>query len=110
MPPIGKAGSLIRRARQKRGLSQRALARNLGTSQSLIARWENGDVSPSFDSVIAAVRACGFELRSHLSTYDPGLDRLILQNLAVPPAERLRRMLKGSRQILELQRARPIDG
>ncbi len=106
---IDDAGSLIRRSRRKSGLSQRALARKLGTSQSLIARWENGDVSPSFDSVIAAVRACGFELQSHHSAYDQGLDRLILRNLAVSPAERLQRMLNGGRQIRALQRARPVD-
>ena len=104
------AGRLIRRARKRAGLSQRALAQRLETSQSLVARWENGNVSPSFDSVIAATRACGLELDLRLTAFDPGDDRLILQNLVLTPGERLDRMLQGARSLRELQAAKMIDG
>ena len=103
-----RAGRLIRRARTRAGLSQRALAQRLGTSQSLVARWENGNVSPSFDSVVDATRACGLDLDLRLTPYDPEVDRLILQNLELTSSERLDRMVEGARQVQKLQEAKRI--
>lgn len=45
------AAELLRRARSRRGLSQRDLASVVGTSQSAIARYESGSVVPSFDTL-----------------------------------------------------------
>lgn len=53
---------LVREARRRAGLTQRELAEKAGTTQSAIARLENGHTSPSFEKVLALVRDCGFDL------------------------------------------------
>lgn len=81
--------SIIREARRRRGISQAELARRLGTTQSAIARLESPKTSPRFETVVAAVRACGLEL--HLSLTEPDLDhrRLIEDALTLTPSQRL---------------------
>ncbi len=96
---IAPGGLLIRRARLRAGLSQTELAQRLKTSQSLIARWERGLVDPSYSTVVRAVRACGFDLHVEIVNYDFDHDRLISQNLRLPPKERLRKMQHSFRQL-----------
>jgi transcriptional regulator with XRE-family HTH domain len=55
-------GYLILQARAAAGLSQRELARRIGTSQPTIARWESGAQVPSVRSLTRIARATGFEL------------------------------------------------
>lgn len=57
-----KGGELIREARLRAGLTQAEVARRLGTGQSVIARWESGRRSPTFETVVRAIGACGFDL------------------------------------------------
>ena len=86
------AGQLIREGRRRAGLTQAALAERLGTSQSVIARWETGAVSPSFETLRRVLRACGFELDVALVSHEEGFDHdwsLALQNLRLSPEERL---------------------
>lgn len=96
MPPGSSAaaarrgGYLIREARLRAGLSQSELARRLSTSQSLVARWERGSVSPSYESLVRAIRACGLDLGVGIYAYDSEHDLLIDQRLALPPAGRIR--------------------
>jgi transcriptional regulator with XRE-family HTH domain len=87
-----RGGELIREARRRAGLSQRELARRLRTAQSVIARWESGATAPSLETVVRAVRACGFELDVHLLPIDEGFEHdwsLAEQNLSLSPEERL---------------------
>lgn len=56
------SGTLLREARLKSGLSQRALAERAGTAQSVVARIELGRSSPSFTTIAALLRAMGFGL------------------------------------------------
>ena len=106
--PVG--GQLIERARRRAGLTQRQLADRLNTSQSLITRWENGKVEPSFDAVVRAIRACGLELSVGLAEYDHDHDRLIDENLSLTPTGRLAKMLSGLSNIKKLKRsARIVD-
>jgi transcriptional regulator with XRE-family HTH domain len=69
-------------------LTQRELAKRLGTHQPVIARWENESTRPDFDSVVRAVEACGFELHVELRSVDHDTV-LVRRELAKRPAERL---------------------
>lgn len=55
---------LLREARTRAGLSQRALAERAGTSQSVIARIELGETSPSWDTLQRLLAAAGFDIRA----------------------------------------------
>ena len=57
------AGALLRQARTRAGLSQRALARRAGTAQSVIARIEQGITSPTWDTLERLLEAADFEVR-----------------------------------------------
>lgn len=56
------AGKLIRDARQRAGVSQRALARRAGTSQSWISDVERGRVSPTEATLRRLLLCLGEEL------------------------------------------------
>ncbi len=87
-----RGGALIREARRRAGLSQRELASRLGRAQSVVARWERGTTSPSFDTVVDVVRNCGFELDVHLVPLDEGFAHdwsLAQENLSLTPEQRL---------------------
>ena len=55
-------GYLILKARASAGLTQKELARRIGTSQPTIARWESGAQIPSVRSLTRIAEATGFEL------------------------------------------------
>lgn len=86
-------GLLIKEIRLRAGLSQNELAGRLGTSQSAIARWESGAVSPRFDTLRRIAAACGQEIEVRLT---PPADRdrdQILERLRWTPDERLTYLL-----------------
>ncbi|HYA68641.1 MAG TPA: helix-turn-helix domain-containing protein [Acidimicrobiales bacterium] len=56
------AGSAVRAARRRAGVSQAELARRAKTSQPAIARLEKGQVSPTVISLDRIARALGAEL------------------------------------------------
>jgi transcriptional regulator with XRE-family HTH domain len=85
---------LIIEARRRAGLTQRELARRLGTHQPVIARWEGGKTEPDFRSVVRVVRACGLDLNVSLSVWDDHDLTLIRRELNVLPHERLSRMVE----------------
>ena len=100
-------GLWIRQARLRAKLSQQELARRLETSQSLVARWERGQVEPGFATVMRAVRMCGLDLAVNVVEYDHAHDLLIKENLKRSPTERLRRMQQARSS---LDRLRPEQG
>ena len=57
-------GTLLRRARARAALSQRELARRAGTAQSVVARIERGQTSPTWATLQRLLGAAGFELRA----------------------------------------------
>ncbi len=59
----GYVGTLLRRARARAALSQRELARRAGTAQSVVARIELGQTSPTWATLQRLVSAAGCELR-----------------------------------------------
>ncbi len=97
-----KGGSLIKEARLRAGLTQQELADRLSTSQSVIARWESNRRSPTFETVVRAIRACGLDLHPSIAAYDDQ-DRLLIEGrLRMTPEQRIaanRRMLETERWI-----------
>jgi transcriptional regulator with XRE-family HTH domain len=99
------SGDLLREARLRAGLTQRQLATRANTSQSAIARWESGAVQPSFERLRELIRACGLELTYGLATYDDSYLSHINRQLALSPAERVRRMAETAGTMLEMREA-----
>jgi transcriptional regulator with XRE-family HTH domain len=83
---------LVRSARRKSGLTQAELAERAGVTQSVIARLERGGGNPTFATLERVLHAAGHRLE--LSAVHQGLrtvdETLIAQQLALPPAERIR--------------------
>lgn len=84
---------LIIEARRRAGITQRELARLLGTHQPVVARWEGGKTEPDFRTVVRVIRACGLDLNVSLSVSDDHDLTLIRRELKVLPHERLSRMV-----------------
>ena len=86
---------LIVEARRRAGITQRELARRLGTHQPVVARWEGGKTEPDFRTVVRVVRACGLDLNVSLSVSDDHDLTLIRREMKVLPHERLSRMVEA---------------
>src|SRR5437016_11927351 len=63
---MSSTAELLRQARLKAGLSQRQLAQRAGTAQSVIARIERGQTSPTWETMERLLAAAGVELRPQL--------------------------------------------
>ncbi|MEK9176499.1 MAG: helix-turn-helix transcriptional regulator [Patescibacteria group bacterium] len=61
-PRYAVVSSLIR-ARLEKGLTQKELAKKIGTKQSAIARLETGNTNPSLDFLEKVVNAMGYKLQ-----------------------------------------------
>jgi transcriptional regulator with XRE-family HTH domain len=85
-----KAGSLVREARRRAGLTQAELATRAGTTQSSIARLESGRTEPSMRRVQQILRECGVELKVRLAPTDDSDWSLALENLSRTPDQRVR--------------------
>lgn len=97
-----KGGELVREARKRAGLSQHELAERLSTSQAVIARWELGRTSPSFERVVEAIRASGLELSVRITKPDPEHALLVEENLRLSPKQRLERFTSSRTALEEL--------
>src|SRR5919201_3533577 len=93
-PEAVRSAALIREARLRAGLSQHELAARSGKDRSVIARWEQGLVAPSIDTLVELVRACGFDIPLELVPYDPGPDERVAELQMLSPERRLDRMLE----------------
>ena len=91
------SGDLIREARLRASLTQAELGERIGQPQSVIARWERGAVTPSFETLREAVRGCRLELSFHLSTLDESTATVIDEHLKMTPAQRLTDLLERVR-------------
>ena len=89
-----RGGELIREARTRAGLTQGELSERTGRDRSVIARWEQGLVSPPVESLVACLHACGFDLPFVLVPLDDTADRDLGESLMLPPSERVKRMLE----------------
>ena len=88
-----RGSDLIREARTRAGLTQDELAELSKRPRSLIARWEQGSVSPSVDNFLEIIEACGFELPLELIERDTAIDSRLEKNRQLSPERRARRLL-----------------
>lgn len=101
----GSPGPLIAAARREAGLSQRALAAAVGTTQSAVSRWERGHDEPRLGRLADLLAACG-QTAELVLRRDDGVDRAqIRQQLAMTPADRLASVTNTSRFLARARRA-----
>lgn len=75
------------------GLTQTELSQRTGRDRSVIARWEQGVISPPIESLLACLHACGFDLPFVLVPIDKSRDEELNASLMLPPSARVERML-----------------
>jgi len=90
-----RSGDLIREARLRAGLTQYELAERSGRERSVIARWEQGAVAPSVETLVELVRVCGFDLPLELVPYDASRAQRLRKNALLSPERRVRRFLQS---------------
>ncbi len=91
-----QSADLIREARLRAGLTQYELAELTGRDRTVIARWEQGTVAPSLETLLDLLRACGFDLPLELAPYEHASDRLG-KNALLSPERRVQRYLQRRR-------------
>jgi transcriptional regulator with XRE-family HTH domain len=93
------ASWLLQNARERAGLSQRQLAKKARTAQSVVARIELGETSPSWSTLARLLKAAGFNLSAGLLriSVDPQLLDDVPRILALTPEQRLREVAQVSR-------------
>lgn len=95
-----KPAILLKEARRRAGLSQRALARRAGTAQSVVARIELGVTDPSSGTLASLLGAAGFELTARLeraAIVDTHMLDDVKRILSLTPEERLLEVANLSR-------------
>ncbi|MGH2718134.1 MAG: helix-turn-helix domain-containing protein [Actinomycetota bacterium] len=89
--------AVLRRARQRAGLTQRELAVAAGVAQPTVARIESGREDPRVSTLDRLLRCCGEALLSEVAA-GSGIDRTAIRELlAMTAAERLASLAAGSR-------------
>lgn len=88
------------------GLSQRELARKARTAQSVVARIELGETSPSLGTLARLLKAAGFSLSVGLKriAVDAALLDDVPRILGLTPEERLREVAQVSRFVSAARR------
>jgi len=89
-----RSATLLREARLRAGLSQQELAEASGKDRTVIARYEQGVVAPSIDTLVEILRACGFDVPLELVPYDPGPDEQRRELHMLSPERRLDELLE----------------
>jgi len=92
------AAQLLADARSRAGLSQRQLARMAKTAQSVVARIELGETSPSWATLSRLLAAAGFTLRAALKRQRPDPQELddVARILRLTPEQRLIEVARAS--------------
>jgi transcriptional regulator with XRE-family HTH domain len=106
MPKPHGAAELLSTARVRSGLSQRELARKARTAQSVVARIELGETSPSWTTLGRLLKGAGFILSAALKRIDvdPTLLDDVPRILRLTPEERLMEVAQVSRFISTARR------
>jgi transcriptional regulator with XRE-family HTH domain len=84
-----RPGVLVRDARRLAGLTQSELASRLGTTQSVVSRWERGLDVPRVDTLARVLQACGFEADLTFRRRDDVDRAQIIGALSQSPEDRL---------------------
>ena len=98
---------IVREARTRAGLSQRALAERAGTAQSVVARVESGVTNPTAETLLRLVEAAGFDVHAEI-TPTPVVGTHMLDDveriLRLSPEERLIEVRNVSRFVHDVRR------
>jgi uncharacterized protein len=100
------SAALLHLARLKAGMSQRELAERAGVPVTMISAYERDQRQPTLATLLRLLRAAGFDLRLHLTAYDPQDE--ILAGLEAGRSESERR--QRDRQLQAWRDAVPADG
>ncbi len=103
----GNPASLLRTARRRAGLTQRQLALRAGTAQSVVARIESGQTSPSADTLARLLAAAGFETRMELAplaVHESHMLNDVDRILRLTPDARLRELANVDRFVTAARR------
>lgn len=87
------ASALLRLARQRTGLTQRAFAELIGIAQPTLSAYENGHRQPTLPTLLNMLHRAGHDLRLELVEHD-NHDAILAEweaNLDTDTQERLRR-------------------
>lgn len=96
-------GQLLRRARQKHGVSQKQLAMRARTTQSAISRIECDRGSPSVETLRELLYLLGEDLSLKTEERDFGIDRtLVAERLRASPSERVEYGLAMAEQLIAI--------
>lgn len=103
---IRRPGHILRQARLKAGLTQRALASRAGTAQSLVARIERGLTSPTAATLARLLEAAGYDVDVELSPATGSTHMLddVVRILRLTPEERLREVGNVARFVTAARR------
>ena len=85
-----EAGTIVRTARRRAGLTQAELARRVGLTQPSVARIEGGHSEPGVGQLRRLVEACGLDLRIGLAEPDDADWSVASRNLRFSPEQRAR--------------------
>lgn len=80
-------GGIIRRARVRAGLTQRALADKLGTYQNLVNRWENDRVIPRFVTLTKFADLVEWDDKTRAMAFELAAERWTSKNRYFPQPE-----------------------
>jgi transcriptional regulator with XRE-family HTH domain len=100
------SAELLSTARLRSGMSQRELARKARTAQSVVARIELGETSPSWTTLARLLKAAGFRLAAGLKRIDvdPTMLDDVSRILRLTPEQRLLEVAQVSRLISAARR------
>jgi len=102
---MSMAGRMVRYARRRAGLTQRALAAKAGIPQETIARIERGRVDPRLGTLDRLLEACQFGLEV-MPRLGIGIDRTQIDALLrLTPERRLDVAIANDGHFVELRRS-----
>ena len=98
---------LLREARTRAGLSQRQLAKRAGTAQSVVARIERGQTSPTWDTLERLLAAADCAVNPQVEprvVVEPQMLDDVPRILALTPEQRLEEVANVSRFLANARR------
>jgi transcriptional regulator with XRE-family HTH domain len=93
-------GEVLRRAREQAGLTQAAVAREIGVTRFALSRWETGERPVRSDDADRVLAACGRDVRCRLVTRHADVDEELERLAALSFPDRIRRLRVLSPDIL----------
>jgi|GEM_PF-6239829 len=96
------SGALLRSARVRAGLSQRAFASLIGVAQPTLSAYESGKRQPSLPTLLGLLNSAGFDLRLEVVERDDHDDVLAQWERTLSDETRSRLRLQGYRLVSEI--------